>query len=191
MRKYEIMTKYSLEKADREFVKDFTSAVVDGKYTCKNLRTGEICEHRFNKMDVGYRGNILAGCVAVVEIDEGEWGLFNPSTDSLFSARFPDSHFTLGDVFKIFPEEFTLLPTTFFRVKENVEACLDGIAEGIKHLCTYKGSTEEAEEYAKQIYDMVSGKIENEKKAIEIEDKEKTQIGEKAAADIKNLGGKL
>lgn len=170
------MKEEELEKAEREFVQDFKATIVDGKFTCKNIKTGEICKNKFDNMIVGHFANILGGCVAVVKINDKEWGLFNPATDSLFSARFPDSMFELGEVFKYHPEEFELLPTTFFRIKDNVDDCLKGIAEGVKFLRTKKGSKEETEKFAGQIYKMVSNKIEKEKKAIELEDAEKAKI---------------
>ena len=108
------------------------------------------------------------------------------------------------------PEDFEQLPTTLFdEGKKEIEKCLNAIADGIKYdLCSKKGSSKEVEEYTKQVYDMISNKIEKEKQNIAIIEQEiaaeraerrahdaeidkKAEVAKKAAENIKDLGRNL
>lgn len=186
------LCKQKFDDAYSEINGGYVAVRIGDKWTYFNPSTNKLCEQRFDETDIPYRVGL-----AEVRIGE-EWTYFVPSTGFVFSARFPHvllygdgitDNYSISDCFKEHPEEFNELPTGVFYDTDLVEECLDSVANAIKNICPKKGSSQEAERYAKEMYDLVSNKIEREKKNIELEEdnEKKIEIGDKTSKAIKDL----
>ena len=100
--------------------------------------------------------------------------------------------------FKQNPEKFLSLPTSAFRNEAQIDKYLGAIADGLKDVCSNKGSTEELEKYTTDLTKMLSDKIAKEKENIQKEDAEaekqkqekqkRDNIVNETANKIRNLG---
>lgn len=161
----------------------------DNLWTFKNTKTGKNCKSKFIRIV----GEDIPELI-VVQLPNYLYGLYNPATDFVFTTEFAPGPVSIEECVQNYPEEFEQLPTSVFREKYVVMKCLDAIADEIKK------SNMDPKKVVK-IYDMISSKIEKEKKNIEIANQKEAENAEKNAADrakrveiaknIRNLGEKL
>ncbi len=168
---------------------------INDKYTFFNPNTGKICNQKFDWADKVYDGwaRVTFG---------GKLHLYCPDNGYVFQKSFEAwDDCSVQEALRAFPEDFEHLPTVMFRNSDQIQKCLDATAEGVKGRCSQEGSTKEAEGYAQGIYELISKKIEKEKKNIALEAEAKTnaekelaekkRVAEKTAQNIKNLGKNL